>query len=99
MKYGYHFMDWGLFDIEEIQNIKELKEDLVIKDAFGEHVYNKEDWVLVTATKEIFFHPYYDGEKMVMHRSCVGPYLKDYIFDTEEEARAYGEKHSSCTFF
>ncbi len=86
MKYGYHFMDWGLFDIDEIEEIFELTEDLIIKDSFGTHIFNKENWVLVKTVKDIFIGNH--------SQKNIGPYYKEYIFDTYEEAEAYGNEHS-----
>jgi len=92
-------MDWGLFNIDELEEVTELTEDYITKDCFGEHVFKKEDWVMVKATKNIFLKPYWDGKYIQHTETNIGPYYKKHIFDTKEKAEAYGREHSSCNFF
>jgi len=98
MKYGYHFYDWGLWEIDELLEVEELKEDYITKDAFGTHKFKKEDWCLVKASKPIFILPQYKDGNFVYTEVNEGPYYKKNIFDTKEEAEDYGRKHSSCNF-
>lgn len=100
MKYGYRFMDWGLYEIDELEEVKELTEDYVTRDCFGEHVFDKDKWCIVKCTKPIFLtNVKYTGKYFTHEESCEGTYYKEHIFDTEEEARAYGREHSSLNFY
>lgn len=99
MKYGYHFHDWGLWDIEELIEVSEMQEDYVTKDCFGTHVFKKEEWAWVKATKPIFLIPSWNGEGYHFEDKYEGPYYKKDIFDTKEEAEEYAKKHSSCFWY
>ena len=99
MKYGYRFMDWGLFDIDELEEVTESEEDYITKDCFGEHTFKKDEWVWAKACKPIFLVPYYDGHYYRHNEVYEGPYYKKHIFDTKEEAQAYGREHSRCFLF
>ena len=97
MKYGYHFYDWGLWDIDELLEVKELEEDYITRDCFGEHTFSKDDWVIAKVNDpEAFIHAKYINGKFEYTYSDTGPYYKKNIFDTKEEAEAYARTHSSC---
>ena len=96
MKYGYRFSDWGLFAIDQLEEVHELEEDLIVKDCFGTHTFEKDKWCWVKCTEPIFLHPTYDGKYIGHTKHHEGPYYKEYIFDTYEEAEAYGIENSAC---
>ena len=99
MKYGYKFMDWGLWEIEELLEVKELEEDLITRDCFGEHIFTKDQWVWAKSKDPIFCESTYDGKHIHTTMVCEGPYLKSCIFDTKEAAEEYAREHSHCFFF
>lgn len=99
MKYGYHFMDWNLWEVDELLEVTEMTKDYVHKDCFGEHVFKKEEWAWVKCKSAIFAHSTYDGKHIHTTWGYEGPYYKKNIFDTKEAADEYGHYHSGCSFF
>lgn len=98
MKYGYRFQDWGLYEIDELEEVTELTEDLITKDCFGTHTFKKEEWCWVKCTKPIFLQATYDGKHINHTEHYEGPYYKKNIFNTYEEAQQYGRENSSLNF-
>lgn len=96
MKYGYHFMDWGLYEIEELLEVQELTRDLVITDCFGTHIYPKDEWVWVKATDSIFVDFDKEGEPIYTDE---GPYYRQHIFDSKAAAEEYAHRNSDLNFF
>jgi len=100
MKYGYRFMDWGLFEIDELEEVEDLTEDKIIKDCFGTHTFEKDKWCQVKCTKPIFLvNNRYNGKYFTHDESCEGLYYKEHIFNTREEAENYGRENSSLNFY
>ena len=99
MKYGYRFLDWGLYEIDELEEVKELTEDYYTYDCFGKHTFNKEEWVWAKAVEDIFLIPRLVDKHFEFDKVNVGPYFKKDIFDTREEAEAYAIEHSACILY
>ena len=99
MKYGYRFMDWGLFDIDEIYEVSEMQEDYHYKDALANCTFSKERYAWVKCNKPIFLRARAENGKLKFTEEFEGPFPKEHIFDTKEEAEKYGRENSSCNFF
>lgn len=93
MKYGYIFHDWGLFEVVELHEVKELDKDYHIQDQFGNHVFTKDKWVVVKTYRDAFIGPVVKRDDDLGYW---GLFYKEHIFDTEEEAKKYGRENSNC---
>ena len=99
MKYGYRFMDWGLFEIDELIEVTDMQEDYVHVDAFGQRQFSKEEYFWVRCSKPIFLEAHKAGKGFSYTEKYEGPYLKEDVFDTREEAERYGRKNSSLNWY
>ena len=99
MKYGVRIDDWNLYEIEELLEVREFTEDYSYTDAFGKHVFKKEDFCWAVAKDNIFITAKWDGKYYQYDHTNEGPYYKKAIFDTREEAENYGREHSRCMMF
>lgn len=92
MKYGYEFHDWGLFSVIPLEEVREMDADYVM----SHHTFSKELFVWVKATKPFFLaaRKTNDG-RCVWEDSYEGPFQRKHIFDTEEEAVAFGRIDSA----
>ena len=99
MKYGVYIADWNLYEIEELIEVKELEEDYITTDAFGKHVFSKEEFCWVIAKDSIFIVPKYIDGKYSYTNVNEGTYYKKAIFDTKAEAESYGRTNSQCFIY
>jgi len=99
MKYGYRFADWSLYDIDEISDVKEMESDYVYQDALSRCNFSKEDYYWVKCSRPIFMRAKVVNGKLVFDKEYEGPYRKEYIFDTYEEADAYGRENSGLRLY
>ena len=98
-KYGYCFDDWGLYHIDELLEVHEMEENYLHKDAWTCHTFSKEDYYWVKSSRPIFFKAVLKDKKIVFLEECEGPYRKEYVFNTYEEADKYGRENSGLRLY
>ena len=96
MKYGYVFIDWGIYKIVEFTSVKELTEDDVAKmtvDGINgpweiSYAFTKENYVRVT----------YADPSQNPYRNSLKPDLfpKADVYDTREEAEEKADRSCLC---
>lgn len=99
MKYGYCFDDWSLYHIDELEEVKEMTEDYMYRDALSRCNFKKEDYYWVKSSKPIFIRARIEDGKIKFTEEYEGPYRKTYVFDTREEAEEYGKHNSSLNWY